>query len=292
MNRYVGVGLIVGTTLCAVLDMLFGRDPSAAVITAVLGGGILGGVALLVIDRLVEISGPLGTLRTTTEQAGQYLKEIEAIKRKAEELSKSVDDRLGGINQLLEFTRAVVSAQTDDRVAFDQLARWSQDDKYPLRHEAEQAWQTIVDSHCPAILEDPEPPRDLVTERGEPTISADEAISRFKGSPSPAERASLLELLRRSTGSAPDRFNQFLIEVAQTDKSLKVVTEAGRWLIWHSQNAMGYGPDQWYSPRRIPAKPLEVKKICEWWAANETKKLAASAEAVPRDVPHGQAERR
>jgi len=152
---------------------------------------VFSGIFLLVQDRATEITiKGVGTIRAAVEQASVDAQAIADVRRRIEAQSATVDlvaqqatnarrlgeelaektraaekrlgevdqavalarTKLGELQEITDFTRAVLAAQSDDRRAFDRLEAWANDPKFGLQSEAGAAWAMVLDQHAKAFF--------------------------------------------------------------------------------------------------------------------------------------------
>jgi len=249
------------------------------------------GLVLTFQDRITELSiKGVGTLKAVTEQAEAKLEQIESIRRrvesqgatidlvakdakdarelteeikqKSEEVEKKVkevDSAVADVNrankelsELMEFTNAVVAAQTGDRKAFDKLKVWAESKEFRFKKEAEQAWIKILDDHSQGMYNTGY------------TVPWNAGVdpSKFDLNHLKLEYAQAMDSLKvplieyiwnRSDFSRKSRM-QFLLDVMKTDSNLTTVEYAGRYF---TQGA------------NLKIKPLAVDYLAQWWSEHE-----------------------
>jgi len=163
--------------------------------------------------------------------------QLESVEKDREEFKKQS-----------EFTITVISAQNDDRLAFDQLKRWSEDKAYHFNQQASKAWQSILDEHAsPFTLSGFTVPW---KEGADPSVlTIDDIRANYEQANSYIRLALTEYAWNREDFSKKEKMN-FLVDVIKEDKSLKVVEYASRLF-------------QKESKQRI--KPLAIEPILKWW---------------------------
>jgi len=139
----------------------------------------------------------------------------------------AVDKSVKALEKNVEFNAVSSAAQNDDKFAFEQLQKWTQDKSYPLREKAEQSYNLIVFSkkgtqtyltgeYVYAGL----PGVDISK------LSLAELKAQYQKDILPGFRFSLLEHINgRKNISRKDKI-AFFIDVLKTDKSLDVSLHA------------------------------------------------------------------
>ncbi|MDA2934935.1 hypothetical protein MYX82_11425 [Acidobacteria bacterium AH-259-D05] len=147
-----------------------------------------------------------------------------------------------------EYTTAVISAQNDDRQAFDQLRVWANDENFPYSEGASRAWQTILDQHAqPFYVTGGAVPWPEDVDPGKLGISELRAVY----STAPAHvRPPLIEYIWERDDLAKVERLDFLADVLRSEQSLNAVERAGR--IFNSATQQKY-------------KPLAVDPMLSWY---------------------------
>lgn len=250
------------------------------------------GIFLILEDRVTELTVKgVGTIKSAAKQASADADSISDLKTRVESQSATVDlvaqeaaDAKELVNDLSEkntkaeeklsqldnaisdgilaveelqlytqFNTTVISAQSDNRPAYDQLWDWSKDSSFPFQNAAAQSAQTIMDQHNPAMVsvgfsvpwnEGVDPQK----------LSLPELLQTFLNAP-PHIRLGILEFVweKRTDITKRDRL-QFLVNVIRTDESLKVVEYAGRYF--------AQGTDDKF-------KPIAIGSHLKWWDENK-----------------------
>lgn len=78
----------------------------------------------------------------------QRLDDSEKAEREIKGLLKQADETLVQVRQQSEFILTVLSGQSDDRKAYDQLGVWENDSSFPLRYQAAKARLSIQKSYA------------------------------------------------------------------------------------------------------------------------------------------------
>lgn len=252
---------------------------------------VFAGLGLTLEDRILELTiGGIGTIKTASEQAVSDAREIAAIRKRIEaqsatvdlvakeavaarrlvdELSRKNDDAQRELQTLdrsikqgsqavaelqayTEFNSTVVAAQTDNRPAYDQLWDWSQDDAYPFKKAAAQAYGTIMDQHNPLIISSglSVPWKEGVEPE---TLTLEQLEDDYRQAP-PHIRLALVEFVWNREGIPKKDRMRFLAKVIRSDESLEVVEYAGRFFAKASGNKL---------------KPLAIPAHLEWWKKNK-----------------------
>lgn len=237
-----------------------------------------------------EISTPLGTLKGTVEKIKTDAKQIEEVRKRIEAQSATVDlvakqaseskalyEELNGkmsiVNKKIEelekiikeasktssdlqiiseFTMIVTAAQNDDRGAFDQLKKWSEDKNYQLNSFANKAVKKIIDLHNPPLFmsEFRIPWKDNV-DPNKLTLAELKEVYKRSGDLKPA----ILEFIWKKRKDIPKKEKmQFLIDLMKEEKSLTTLEYVGRYF--------AEGAD-------LKIKPLAVEYFLDWWEKNK-----------------------
>jgi hypothetical protein len=190
------------------------------------------------------------------------------IKDKISPQIKSAEDRLGTIkadltvvdnnikelNAISEFMITVISAQNDDRMAFDKLKSWADNPKFPRHSEALQAYQKIIDEHDPPISLSGFSSNITWKEGIDPAkLSLSEIERAFQSAPRFVKQGLLEYIWNRKDIPKKDKI-LYLVKVLKNDSSLKVVELAGRYFEEESKQKL---------------KPLVIEKHLEWWEKNK-----------------------
>jgi len=203
-------------------------------------------------SRVQEISNPLIVKEIETKIAPRIKTAENRIATLDDEISKArgtMDD----LRAHLEFAMTVISAQIDDRQAFDKLKTWSEDLKYSFKNEAQQAWIKILDDHAtPFALSG------FTIEWAdgiEPSkLSFEQLKAEFKVVPAPTRRALVEYIWKKRQDILKKDKMEFLIDVMKFDKSLNVVEYAGRFFTEESKQKI---------------KPLLIDYQVDWWVKNK-----------------------
>lgn len=290
MLQLIGVLLILNSLVVAGWWLSQQKSGMAACVTLCLIA-IFAGIVLIFNERAVEITiDKVGTIKAVAEQAKVDAKTIAEIreriegqaatvdavakqaadaKRISEDVQKKneqADEKLKDIDEAVKqgksavaelqaytaFNNTVLAAQNDSRIAFDQVKAWAKDKSYSFAQAAQQAWQTILDSHASPMSE------------GGFTIPWNEGVDASKLSlqelrasyaVAPAHiRLGLVEYIRNRKDISKQDKMQFFVDVIRTDKSLKVVEYAGRYFTQESKDKL---------------KPLAIEQHIEWWEKNK-----------------------
>jgi hypothetical protein len=238
---------------------------------------VFAGLALVLQDRLTELTVKgVGTIKSATEQVQTDAKTVADLRERVENQSATVDlvakeaskakaiseevaeknrraeEKLDTLDQAIakanaalarldaatEFTMVVVAAQNDDRTAFDTLKKWSGDKSNPFSARAQQAWNTVFESHS------------------QPMYLSNLTVPWAEGfDPS---RLSLLELSQQYHG-APTSLKTALIEyiskredipkVYRLDFVIDVMKRDGAGICWKVFHCWDWAEDQAYGSR-------------------------------------------
>lgn len=201
--------------------------------------------------RIDQIADPL--IRKNISQS--IMPQITSAENKLEKLHTELNDARNTITDLkaiLEFNTTVISAQNDDRLAFDKLRSWADDIKYPRHAEALQAWIKILDDHAsPFVMSGYTIPWKEGLDPSKLSLSELKAIF---SSAQPFIKLGLLEYVwNRKDFKKRDRM-EFFTDVIRTDTSLKILEAAARLFMQESKQKL---------------KPLAVAELLKWWEKNK-----------------------
>jgi uncharacterized protein YoxC len=282
------IGLLLITNALVITGWLVTTTGGNRWIISICLIAVFAGIALTFQDRITELTiKGVGTLKAATEQASAKLDEIEAIRKRVESQSatidliakdakdareltedirkksadvekkvKEVDSSVESINVkskelslLLEFTNTVVAAQTDDRKAFDQLKKWADSpDAYPYAKEASQAWLKVVDEHSANIWNSG---YTVPWKEGiDPSKLDFNFLKKEYQNAHVTLKVPLLEYIWGRNDIPKKLRMQFLIDVIQHDSSLNAVEYAGRYFT--------NGAD-------LKIKPIAIDYLVNWW---------------------------
>jgi len=248
---------------------------------------VFAGMFLIVCDRATEISiKGVGTIKAAAERATVDANAIAELRQRVEAQSSMVDlvakeaarahelaeaavsktdsaeRRLEAVNAMLttaqqkvaeldkiaEFTRTVVAAQNDDRRAFDQLEVWANDASFPMREEAAAAYRTVLDDHSqPFFVSGFSVPWKEGIDPS--TLSLEDLRRNYQTAPDWLKPALIEYIWEREDIPKKDRA-AFLAEVIRTDRSLKAVEYAGRFLS---------------GVLNVKVKPLAIDALLQVW---------------------------
>lgn len=210
--------------------------------------------------RVEAQSATVDLIAKEASDAKQLVNDLSEKNLKAEEklsqLDKSISDGNLAVKEVqlsTQLNTTVLAAQIDDRRAYDKLWAWSENSSFPFQRVAEQAVQTIMDQHSPAIIRSgfSVPWKEGVDPQ---KLSLHELWQAFRKAPSHI-RLGILEFtwVKRTDISKRDRL-QFLADVLRSDENLRVIEYAGRYF------AQGTGDK---------LKPLAINLHLKWWEENK-----------------------
>jgi hypothetical protein len=190
VNQLLGVLLIINGIVVTAWWVATGKG-SATGALAVCGLAVFAGIALVLSDRLVEVSVKgVGTIKAAADQAISDAKEIATLRQRIEAQGATVDlvakeaadakalvdevarknqqaeQKLSSLDQAIregneavaeleaytQFNSTILAAQNDDRKAYDQLWEWANTTDHTFQKAAGKAVQTIMDQHDPAMV--------------------------------------------------------------------------------------------------------------------------------------------
>ena len=254
---------------------------------------IFAGFFLVINERAVEITiKNVGTIKTAAQKALVDAQQIAEIRKRIEAQGATVDlvakeaadaknliEELSRKNGLAEkklqeidsavksgslavdelqaytkFNNAVLAAQSDNRPAFDQLAKWAKDKSSPFSSAAEQAWIAVMNTHESPFMSSgfKAPWKEGVDPN---KFSLSELKVNFFAAPQQVRLAILEYIWRRQDFPKKERM-VFLVEVLRNDTSLQIVEYAARYFKEESQDNF---------------KNLYVDGHLKWWEENKKK---------------------
>ncbi len=226
---------------------------------------IIVGIAFTLHERALEITfGSIGTIKAAAQQATIDAKTVSELKNRVEAQSATVDlvaksaaeakDKLQELGAITEFSKIVISAQNDDRRAFDKLTSWVEDKSFPMRKEVASAWVQIRTDFGGPL------------EKGYMNFTWPNNID-----PNKLSIANLREAYRSSISifhayfvnfvnerkdiSKKERMG-FLIDVIRDDESLIATSYAGKFFAKEAG---------------IEWKHFVIKPLLDWWEENKNK---------------------
>jgi seryl-tRNA synthetase len=258
-----------------------------ASVIAVCSIAVFAGLALILQDRITELTVKgVGSIKAAAEQAASDANAIDSLKSRVESQSATVDlvaqeaskakklseevaekneraekkletldesiakakSTLDDLESITDYTMTVVAAQNDDRKAFDKLKTWSEDKNHPFRERAQQAWNSVFESHNkPYSVGGFRVP--WVDGFDPSKLSLNDLANQYKQAPAQLRPALLEYIWNRNDIPKIDRLD-FLMEVMETDESLNAVEYAGR---------------HFTSGTEQKIKPLAVDHLSKWW---------------------------
>jgi hypothetical protein len=183
---------------------------------------------------------------------------LDGTEKKVAELDRSIQDGNRAVMELqllTQFNTVVISAQGDDRDAFDQLRTWAQDASFPFQKTAMQTAQKILDE-SDIFFKLLIPNTDLFWKEGvDPNKLALPNLWKIYKSDSKGIRLGIVRFLWEKRGdiSKKERL-QFLADVLKDDKSLEVVKLAGHYFKEGTNDGL---------------VPLAYTEHLEWWEKNK-----------------------
>ncbi len=154
---------------------------------------------------------------------------------------------------LTEFTTTVVSAQSDDREAFDKLDLWADDKMHPFTSAAEAAWITIVDRYEVYFLHCRGQRSPFDDDVDGSKLSFGQLKLLFEQSPLYSKPAFLEYIWRRQDVPIESRM-AFLVYVMKTTESLRVLACA---IDYFDQKA------------KLEYKNILIQPRLDWWEENK-----------------------
>lgn len=277
---------IAGTLLivCSVGAAFWWYERRSVLAAAILG--VVAGLALTIQDRITELPLPgFGTIKAAAEQAiadaatvGKLKERVEnqsatvdlvatqasaakLLAQQAEEQTKRAGQRLEALDKAIgeanaalaqlrpeaDFTQLVVSAQNDDREAFDKLEQLANDKSSPLAARAAQAWITVLNAHASGIYQSYIVPWKPGFDPSKLSLAD---LTQVFSSALAFQKPGLLKYIwGRKDIPELDRLD-FLMHVIKTDPSLTAVEYAGR---------------SFADGTKVKIKPVAVEVLSKWW---------------------------
>jgi hypothetical protein len=254
-------------------------------------------------NRITEITfSSVGTIKAEADQASQYVSDIKNIKAEVEREQKVINDvaaQAGNASRLskdleaknvqaskqlseleremsaaaeasdnlqlaVRYTTTVLAAQSDDRVAFDQLQTWSNDGSFPFAASAHEVSDAVKDNLTNLMLNYQVPWKQGVDPAKFKSADLRAIYSSLEFQKVTNFRVALVQYFAtRSDLSQKDRLG-FFIDVMHRDPSLKVVAYAGQAF---AQVANLNNP---LTPQ-LHMDPLALPIYYDWWKNNQSK---------------------
>lgn len=284
--KLLGIFLVLGS-LSASGWWIIARENKKSAIIALCTLSVFSGLALIISDRITELSVKgIGTIKAAAQQAQSDASAIADLKSRIEKQSATIDliasqasetkrlsEEVGEKNQRAEqklevldtasakansnladleaaseFSMTVSAAQSDDRRAFDKLRGWAQDDSNPFQSKAQQAWNAVIESHNnPIYLSNFSLPW---AEGFDPSkLSMQDLAAQYAQAPSQLKPALLEYIWKRGDIRQIERLD-FMMNVMQTDPSLTAAEYAGRYFTMGTNQKI---------------KPLAIDHLANWW---------------------------
>lgn len=251
---------------------------------------VFSGITIFFNERVIEVTiNSVGTIKTAQKQAQTDANQIEEIKnriiaqsatidlvakqannakeladdllRKNAEASKQMESfnnslqrGATAVKQLQDYsilTETTLAARGDDCKAYDQLLAWSKDESYALQNEAKLAVKSIMEQN--------EQIRFIPTIKWKENVNPNQlALNQlaydFKIQETPQMRSALLSFIWKRDDIPKKERLAFLVEVIQTDPSIRVVDHAGG--IFARATGDGF-------------KDLAKEEHLRWWEENK-----------------------
>jgi len=206
-------------------------------------------------ERIVAQGATVDLAAKQAAESKRLMEEINQKNQLADEKLKQLDaavktgsEAVSELKRFSELNSTILAAQNDDRSAFDQLRKWAEDKACPLSRSAAQAWAAIMESHeAPFMMTGLKVP----WKKGfDPANSSLESIKeQFKSAP-PQYRVAIVEYMFERQNIPKKARLSFLVEVMQTDSSLKVAEYAARYFKKESKDNF---------------KNLYIEGHLKWW---------------------------
>ena len=210
-------------------------------------------------NRIEAQSATVDLVADQATKAKQLSEELAEKNKIAEEKLATLDtaivkaqESLSILESASEYHSIVLAAQGDDREAYDRLKEWAEDESYPFRFQAEQAWKKIRDDHSQSIFmsgftipwkEGVDPSSFTLTDLRD----------EYQHAPTHLKPAFIEYIWKREDIPVGERL-AFLVEVLETDRSLKACEYAGRYFTKGTE---------------LKIKPLAIDYLLDWWEENK-----------------------
>ena len=285
--KIIGLLLILNSIALTALWITKEANHNKGVAVIVCTIAVFAGLALILQDRITELTVKgVGTIKAATKQVESDAKTVSDLKERVENQSSTVDliakeasaakkiseevsnknkqaeikletldnaiskasNMLSDLDDATEYTMTVLSAQNDDRKAFDKLNEWSKNENHRFSSNASKAWIAIFESHNKSIYTSgftvP------WTEGTDPTkFSIADLGQQYNDAPDHLKIALLEYIWKRNDILKYDRLD-FLINVMKNDPSLNAVEYAGRYFT---------------SGTNQKIKPMAIDYLVDWW---------------------------
>jgi hypothetical protein len=186
--------------------------------------------------------------------ANAALARAQAAELKLASLDSTFVRAQGAISTLegsVQIASLILAAQNDDRQAYDQISAWANDESYPFRKLALNAWISICSDYG-----GPLEPGYVSIEKSlgiDPDTLAFGEVAHLYRSVSAVYHADLIQRLSRRSDLPRAKVLGFLIGVLKSDGSLAATYYAGK----SFASATG---QRW--------KPFDTRPLIEWWSEN------------------------
>jgi len=212
------------------------------------------------VDRVAQ---EVGKAKAISEEVADKNQRAEAKLKVLDSVIGKTTSTLAQLERATEFVMTVVAAQTDDRKAFDRLGIWSKDKTHPFSERAQQAWNTIRDTHSMLLLIDGRTfPWAEGVDPSKLPLSGLKSI--YQTLPAWLKPALLEYIWKREDIPKIERLD-FLMVVVEQDESLMAVEYAGR--------CVGYGTGG------VKIKSLSVEFLSNWWKEHRNEFVEAKDRA-------------
>ena len=214
---------------------------------------------------MTEVGFGIGSIKSKALNDAKEIAELKVqIEKQLETLNSEIADAQANVKDLRsisDFQMTVISAQTDDREAYDILSGWAEDGKFKFANEARKAWREVYKAHCSSFYQSglEFPWAENIKHR---EMNIDELTKAYETIRDIFKPAYIEYISKRTDIPKSDRLN-FFIRVMNTDCSLTAVEYAGRYFSQEVLKRTG-----------INYKPMEIGLFNDWWDENRDNLLS------------------
>lgn len=205
-------------------------------------------------------------IEEVAKKAEHAQKIIESVQRENDVVKKQIEDittlqsqaqnTINSLNQTLHFARTFISAYADDRKAYEQLIKWSQEKSYPFQKEAEKAFLSILEKHNqPFQSSGFTIPWSKEIDPSKLTLN--DICQTYAKVPDYLKPA-LLEFVWQNKKITKYNKMKFMIDAMGKENSLRAVEYAGRYF------KQGSG---------LKVNPLATEFMTKWWENNKERMI-------------------
>jgi len=253
---------LIGIAIAGGLGFSLIPKASKALVGGIAGLAILAGITLVFSDRITEVTiSGVGSIKAARIQSEEDALAIADIRDDLESLAsenESLKEASGKAAALLAelegisgFQSTVLAADSDSRIAWDQLYTWAEDLDYPYHSEATEAWKRIARDHSQAFFSSgfQVPWKEGLNPA---TLTLDDLLVIYGEAPVDL-RPALIEFISKREDIPRKERMSFMIDIITKDSSIRALEYAARHFFQAADLKMG---------------PMNVPAILQWWSEN------------------------